>query len=959
MGRIKDTDLYAFDGNLSTNDYLIGSDGDNSGKTQNYPLSSLGDYFAAYISEIVEGIDQDNLPTVKYFRSATPDDMGAVATIINNAPQFTISEKQIPVFVIRSRVSRVNSFASVYQYVYTLRDLGKDTYGTGSGVTLTATDLIFWGSSFVNVNDYVNDPATQIIALGDIGSDSVATAFNAQDPCVDIQDQDEGYVIVTATIDGNDLEYLFIGDGNLSYGSACNAATEEDFVLLGGISSAIENTSDLNNDGDDGNPFISANDLFVGNAIISNRAGVNHIENYSFEVWGSSYIINNVVSLNEFVIGNVELSEAHPTLDRKDVFVIQNYTPSFGTLTLDTGASGSVDTVLVDGVDLLDGTPIAFSNDLTETASLVVNQINASCIANGYTYNARNDGATIYIYDRSGEANDGQVVTYTATTITATPVNFTGGDNNTKSVGAVTGVAAADPYEPVPFHSYQVKVSSIDVAAASSNPGTQVQTVLIYDENVGTGSGEWNQGLTSVGIDADSTSVPPDSESTGLKIIEFPDTTTDPFKQIIYQDLGNPVPFDIVEGKIRFKFWSTTIILINGWEMTFILQNSASSNSVTLTIDFNTFIGVYGYQNFAAGTWQTITIPLSEFNYLVDGEFDRMYVKMDGAPLCFFDRITYQAGFPVDNSNSIPNLQQVTSVGNTTTEIIQTPSVLSDQLTTSSWYRLTESYLSFGDLGDGAGDAYGGSQTKYVALFDPNVDANQGLIHHEAGGNNADFYLSGNLANVGITAGSASRSATLEIASAIINIEQETVAVGKTTLNMLDPVVANHIYSVPARADVATTSYLALGITDGTTSIYSDSEGKLDISEFLPVTLKISVSASEIKNIGTTPKELIPAPGAGKYIQVLNMDWWYTHNTTSFDGAVINILHAGADNNLGTINGAVTGGTANVNAKMVTQSYITGALHVENAPLQLEGTDSVATGDGTLDCYITYRIVTL
>lgn len=102
-----------------------------------------------------------------------------------------------------------------------------------------------------------------------------------------------------------------------------------------------------------------------------------------------------------------------------------------GSVTLDSGASGSVDSITVDGVEIMSGAE-AFDTDLATTAANVAANINANNSEPNYTASA--SGAVITIQSlNAGVEDNGLVVTSTATTITTTDANLSGGTDGLKS----------------------------------------------------------------------------------------------------------------------------------------------------------------------------------------------------------------------------------------------------------------------------------------------------------------------------------------------------------------------------------------------------------------------------------------------------------------------------------------------------------------------------------------------
>lgn len=95
-------------------------------------------------------------------------------------------------------------------------------------------------------------------------------------------------------------------------------------------------------------------------------------------------------------------------------------------VTLTGGASGSVDTITVNSVNIMSG-PVAFSTDLATTAAAVAANINAHTSSPEYTAVAAGAVITISAAAGAGSNPNGYVVAVTATTITFTKTNMTGG----------------------------------------------------------------------------------------------------------------------------------------------------------------------------------------------------------------------------------------------------------------------------------------------------------------------------------------------------------------------------------------------------------------------------------------------------------------------------------------------------------------------------------------------------
>jgi hypothetical protein len=96
------------------------------------------------------------------------------------------------------------------------------------------------------------------------------------------------------------------------------------------------------------------------------------------------------------------------------------------TITLTGGASGSVDMITVNGVNIMSGA-VSFTTNLSTTAAAVASNINAHTSSPEYT--ATSSGAVITVSAASAVGSDpnGFAVTVTATTITFTKTNMAGG----------------------------------------------------------------------------------------------------------------------------------------------------------------------------------------------------------------------------------------------------------------------------------------------------------------------------------------------------------------------------------------------------------------------------------------------------------------------------------------------------------------------------------------------------
>lgn len=104
-----------------------------------------------------------------------------------------------------------------------------------------------------------------------------------------------------------------------------------------------------------------------------------------------------------------------------------NEVQASGTVTLTGGASGSINTVTVNSVNIIPQGAVAFNTSLNQTASDLADAINKGMSSPEYTAEASGAVVTIKAIRGVGAGANGFVVTATLTTITASYANMSGG----------------------------------------------------------------------------------------------------------------------------------------------------------------------------------------------------------------------------------------------------------------------------------------------------------------------------------------------------------------------------------------------------------------------------------------------------------------------------------------------------------------------------------------------------
>ncbi|MFK7941809.1 MAG: hypothetical protein AB8B85_02665 [Paracoccaceae bacterium] len=102
-------------------------------------------------------------------------------------------------------------------------------------------------------------------------------------------------------------------------------------------------------------------------------------------------------------------------------------TRAAGTVTLDSGASGSVDDVTVDSISILDNA-VTFDTDLSTTATALAAELNRS--RKNLDFDASASGAVVTLTSKKGRgvADNAKAVVSSATTISTTDANLSGGN---------------------------------------------------------------------------------------------------------------------------------------------------------------------------------------------------------------------------------------------------------------------------------------------------------------------------------------------------------------------------------------------------------------------------------------------------------------------------------------------------------------------------------------------------
>ena len=174
---------------------------------------------------------------------------------------------------------------------------------------------------------------------------------------------------------------------------------------------------------------------------------------------------------------------------------------STGTVTLTGGASGSVDGITVNGIEIL-GAVVPFNTSLTQTATDVAAQINRWLSQPEYFATSSGAVITISALPGTGAGPNTFAVVSTVTTITKTDVNMASGVNAAN--GLNLNVAASGAIDKVPTETWQGTAVATGQAgwfrieAAQADGGGSSTTLLRIDGAVASSGGELNITNTTI-----------------------------------------------------------------------------------------------------------------------------------------------------------------------------------------------------------------------------------------------------------------------------------------------------------------------------------------------------------------------------------------------------------------------------------------------------------------------------
>ncbi len=400
--------------------------------------------------------------------------------------------------------------------------------------------------------------------------------------------------------------------------------------------------------------------------------------NFTFEGWrwfGSAVTIHNLFSHAEQGFSQDYMTAYVDTNNAVKFEIWESDVAGIGDITLTGGASGSVDTVTVNGVTITSGA-VVFDTDLDTTAINLAANITAHTSAPNYTAVAASSVVTI-TPDRMGADSEGFVVNSTVTTITRTHGNITGGSNSAVVSMATPNAVVVDGEwvhlriceKDNDFYIFVNGIQRAHVSSTNRTGGAQVYTSNVfinveYDgaNLVNFGDGYWDE--VRITNNALSTSS-----------FEVPTAAYDASAARVVMRVGNTLPIEAINftvsnanasaGTMTVFYWAsgawnTVTTLVDGTVVGGIPL--AQSGSVTFDSTADTakpsiIDGIMGYwykveitnaDETTAISHLTVTEPWQDLKDFWDGEF-----RVAPSVLIFEDNINKDATINVKDDSFI------------------------------------------------------------------------------------------------------------------------------------------------------------------------------------------------------------------------------------------------------------------------------------------------------------------
>ena len=126
---------------------------------------------------------------------------------------------------------------------------------------------------------------------------------------------------------------------------------------------------------------------------------------------------------------------------------------------------------------------------------------------------------------------------------------------------------------------------------------------------------------------------------------------------------------------------------------------------------------------------------------------------------------------------------------------------------------------------------------------------------------------------------------------------------------------------------------------------------------FFPITVKVSLSSAEILALDATPVTLIAAQGTGTFIRLHSVTMKLNYGTTTYTGGGLRIKYTSGGSFIITNSSYTNSSSIIFNPALSNNQIFT--TSAENDSLVIDAASAVSVGNGTLDIYLTYSVISL
>jgi hypothetical protein len=250
MARINDTSRYAYDA-PSTNDYVIGTDGDSTNKkTRNYRISDILQLFLD--GSEIDGIDQNNKFIEKSLGLVATET--TVAEAVMALPEFQIGERELYVFTLTKKIydegagsgsPTQNPIMKLYLFKYIFKK-GKGYYGVETSNPTTELDM----GDFIEMRrDEIEIASTTsenpvLYTVSNTNGQSAVNAINTSGTYAILDGKDAYFQVFNVGGLGGSIIYRFVGEEG-SYGVGATQVVSGNLITIEELGIATASTTNI------------------------------------------------------------------------------------------------------------------------------------------------------------------------------------------------------------------------------------------------------------------------------------------------------------------------------------------------------------------------------------------------------------------------------------------------------------------------------------------------------------------------------------------------------------------------------------------------------------------------------------------------------------------------------------------------------------------------------------------